>query len=307
MDEIIATRQLSKQYGSVHAVDGISISVRKGEIYGFLGLNGAGKTTTIRMLLGMVRPTSGTACISGKRVDAGNYRLWKDVGYLVEMPYSYPDLSVRENLAIVAELRGMADKKCIDAVMDDLKLTQYSNRKAKHLSLGNAQRLGLAKALLHHPSILVLDEPANGLDPAGIVEIREMLCDLAANHGVTVFISSHILGEIARLATRIAIIHNGKLLQELDAGQLNDCRKKQLLVNARDNEALRQFLAASNYSVEPTEAGHLALSEPKAIANPDTIAQLLVEAGIPPTFLKVDEEDLESYFLRIIGVNGGMQ
>ena len=134
--------------------------------------------------------------------------------------------------------------------MDTLKLYAYSDRKAKHLSLGNAQRLGLAKALLHNPSILILDEPANGLDPAGIVEIRELLNDLAANHGVTVFISSHILGEISKLATRIGIIHNGKLLQELDAGQLNGLRKKRLLINARDHEALKRFLASSNYQAD---------------------------------------------------------
>lgn len=301
MEEIIKTKQLSKHYGKVHAVDGISISVRKGEIYGFLGLNGAGKTTTIRLLLGMIRPTSGESFICGKRVDAGNYHLWRDIGYLVEMPYSYPDLSVKENLEIIAELRGIYDKKCIDAVMDKLKISQYSDRKAKHLSLGNAQRLGLAKALLHHPSILFLDEPANGLDPAGIVEIRELLSDLAANHGETVFISSHILGEISKLATRIGIIHNGKLLQELDAGQLNDLRKKRLLINARDNVSLKRFLADQNYPAESSEEGHCALSDPKAIANPDNIARMLVQAGIPPIFLKVEEEDLESYFLRIIG------
>ena len=301
MEEIITTRKLSKYYGKVHAVDGISLSVRKGEIYGFLGLNGAGKTTTIRLLLGMVRPTSGESFICGKRVDAGNYHLWRDIGYLVEMPYSYPDLSVKENLAIIGELRGMSGKKCIDDIMGTLKLSPYSDRKAKHLSLGNAQRLGLAKALLHHPSILILDEPANGLDPAGIVEIRELLSDLAANHGVTVFISSHILGEISKLATRIGIIHNGMLLQELDAGQLNGLRKKRLLINARDHEALKRFLAGSNYQAELSEQGHFALSDPKAIANPDTMAQMLVQAGVPPVFLKVEEEDLESYFLRIIG------
>jgi ABC-2 type transport system ATP-binding protein len=301
MEEIIKTEQLSKHYGKVHAVDGISISVRKGEVYGFLGLNGAGKTTTIRLLLGMIHPTSGESYIYGKRVDAGNYHLWRDIGYLVEMPYSYPDLSVKENLEIIAELRGIYDKKCIDAVMDKLKISQYSDRKAKHLSLGNAQRLGLAKALLHNPSILLLDEPANGLDPAGIVEIRELLSDLAANHGATVFISSHILGEISKLATRIGIIHNGKLLQELDARQLNDLRKKRLLINARDKESLKRFLADSNFSAESSEEGYFALSDPKAIANPDTIARMLVQAGIPPIFLKVEEEDLESYFLRIIG------
>jgi ABC-2 type transport system ATP-binding protein len=307
MDDIINTRNLTKHYGNVHAVDSISISVRKGEIYGFLGLNGAGKTTTIRMLLGMIRPTSGESNIFGKRVDAGNYHLWADIGYLVEMPYSYPDLSVKENLEIVCELRNISDKKCIVDVMDKLQISQYSNRKAKLLSLGNAQRLGLAKALIHSPSILILDEPSNGLDPAGIVEIRELLSDLAANHGVTVFISSHILGEISKFATRIGIIHEGKLLQELDAAQLGNLRKKRLIVNARDTESLRQFLANSNYSTEKSEKGYLVVSDQKAISNPDKIAHLMVQAGVPPTLLKVDEEDLESYFLRIIGMNGDVQ
>ena len=191
--------------------------------------------------------------------------------------------------------------------MDKLQISQYSNRKAKLLSLGNAQRLGLAKALIHSPSILILDEPSNGLDPAGIVEIRELLSDLAANHGVTVFISSHILGEISKFATRIGIIHEGKLLQELDAAQLGNLRKKRLIVNARDTESLRQFLANSNYSTEKSEKGYLVVSDQKAISNPDKIAHLMVQAGVPPTLLKVDEEDLESYFLRIIGMNGDVQ
>jgi ABC-2 type transport system ATP-binding protein len=135
MDEIIRTENLAKHYGSVRAVDGVSMSVKKGEIYGFLGLNGAGKTTTIRMLLGMIRPTSGYSLICGNRVDAGNYRLWTNIGYLVETPYSYPDLTVRENLDMVRILRSIDDKKSIDKVMEKLKLTQYSDRKAKHLSL----------------------------------------------------------------------------------------------------------------------------------------------------------------------------
>jgi ABC-2 type transport system ATP-binding protein len=307
MDDIINTSNLTKYYGNVHAVDRISISVRKGEIYGFLGLNGAGKTTTIRMLLGMIRATSGESYIYGKRVSAGNYQLWENVGYLVEMPYSYPELSVKENLEIVSELRNISDKRCIDNVMEKLKISQYAGRKAKDLSLGNAQRLGLAKALLHNPSILILDEPSNGLDPAGIVEIRELLSDLAENQGVTVFISSHILGEISKFATRIGIIHNGQLLQELDVKQLDNLRKKRLLVNSRDSELLHRFLINSSYSTEISEDGNWVLSDPQAISNPDTIAKMLVQADIPPTLLKVEEEDLESYFLRIIGMNGGVQ
>ena len=197
METIIATEKITKRYKDVVAVSDLSLNVRKGEIYGFLGLNGAGKTTTIRMLLGMINPASGKAFINGKKVYAGNHELWKEIGYLVEVPYSYPNLTVRENLEIIRRLRLLPDNSAVDRIIDQLKLNAYANRKAKNLSLGNAQRLGLAKALIHNPQILILDEPSNGLDPAGIFEIREFLQDLAKNHGVTIFISSHILGEIS--------------------------------------------------------------------------------------------------------------
>jgi ABC-2 type transport system ATP-binding protein len=222
MDGIITTDQLSKRYGKLHAVDGVSLNVWKGEIYGFLGLNGAGKTTAIRMLLGMIRPTAGAAYICGKKAHAGNYRLWEQVGYMVETPYSYPDITVAENLEITRRLRGLDDANAVKSVMEKLQLTRYKDRKTKTLSLGNAQRLGLAKALIHNPAILILDEPSNGLDPAGIVEIRQLLLDMAGNNGVTIFISSHILGEISRLAARIGIIHEGRLIEEVETSELQE-------------------------------------------------------------------------------------
>ena len=188
MDDIIKTVKLSKHYGDLMAVSDMSLNVRKGEIYGFLGLNGAGKTTTIRMLLGMIRPTSGSSFIYGKKVFADNHELWKNIGSLVEIPYSYPNLTVYENLDIILRLRFISDKSSIDKIIAKLKLGAYKEIKAKNLSLGNAQRLGLAKALIHNPEILILDEPTNGLDPAGIFEIRELLKDMAANHGITFFI-----------------------------------------------------------------------------------------------------------------------
>ena len=187
MNEIIRTDNISKYFGEVKAADNISLSVRKGEIYGFLGLNGAGKTTTIRMLLGMIKPTSGESYLNGEKVDANSHNLWNSVGYLVEIPYSYPELTVRENLEIVRRLRLLPDSNSVDKVIKKLKLEAYQDRKAKNLSLGNAQRLGLAKAIIHNPDILILDEPANGLDPAGIVEIRELLHDLAFNMGCYCF------------------------------------------------------------------------------------------------------------------------
>ncbi|MBK7627469.1 MAG: ABC transporter ATP-binding protein [Bacteroidales bacterium] len=303
MDDIIRTENLSKQYGDLQAVSDLSVNVRKGEIYGFLGLNGAGKTTTIRMLLGMIRPTSGSAYIYGKRVYADNHELWKNIGSLVEIPYSYPNLTVQENLDIIRRLRFIPDRNSIDRVIDKLKLGAYRNRKAKNLSLGNAQRLGLAKALIHNPDILILDEPANGLDPAGIYEIREMLSDFSLNHGVTIFLSSHILGEISRFSTRIGIIHSGKLIQELDSGQLEALCRKRVLVGARDIQSAGSLLRNKGYDVSVVKDDIIEIPDEGAVSSPEDIAVLMVNGGCPPTLLQVEEEDLESYFLRTIGIN----
>jgi ABC-2 type transport system ATP-binding protein len=305
--DIIRTENISKHYKDVFAVSDMSLNVRKGEIYGFLGLNGAGKTTTIRMLLGMIRPTSGIAYINDKKISSDNTELWRQVGSLVEIPYSYPELTVKENLEIFRRLHFINDKKTVDKIIDKLQLGEYANRKAINLSLGNNQRLGLAKALIHNPEILVLDEPTNGLDPAGIFEIREMLCDMALNHGVTIFISSHILGEISKFATRIGIIHQGKLIQEFDSTQLDILCKKRLLVNANDIEMAGSVLSDKGYVIERNADAQLEIINAEAINKPDIIATLMVNAGCPPTLLKVEEEDLESYFLRTIGMKGGVK
>src|SRR4030065_1510348 len=235
MESIIRTDHLTKYYGKVHALNNVSISIKKGEIYGFLGLNGAGKSTTILLLLGIINPTSGSSFLYGEKVSAGNNRLWKNVGYLLERQYSYPELTVSENLEIIRRLRNISDKKSIDTIITRLKLNLYKEMRAKNLSLGNTQRLGLATALLHNPDILILDEPANGLDPAGIVEIRELLSDLALNKGVTIFISSHILGEISKLATRIGIIHEGQLLHDSSMQEMEALRKHCLQVRTNNS------------------------------------------------------------------------
>jgi len=307
MGEIIRTENLTKHFGKVQAVEELSLQIRKGEIYGFLGLNGAGKTTTIRMLLGMIRPTSGSSYINGEKVKPGNTEMWKKVGYLVEIPYSYPDLTIRENLEIVRRLRFIPNKNSVDVVIDKLQLSQYAERKVKYLSQGNAQRLGLAKALIHNPEILLLDEPANALDPAGIVEIRELLHNMALNWGITVFISSHILSEISKFTNRIGIIHNGRLIQEVDTIQLSRLCQKRLLLNTVDNKAVVSLLFQHNYSVNYTDHNMLEIKDEKAINHPEDIASALVNAGLPPTLLKVEAEDLETYFLRIIGIKGGAQ
>lgn len=305
MTDVIHTTNLSKHYGRLRAVDHISLSVGKGEIYGFLGLNGAGKTTTIRMLLGMIRPTAGAAYLNGQKVNPDNYEIWGTVGYMVEIPYSYPELSVRENLEIIRKLRHIPGKNAVDRIINKLKLDSYASIQAKHLSLGNAQRLGLAKALLHNPSILILDEPTIGLDPAGIVEIRELLYDLAQNQGVTIFISSHILGEISRLTSRIGIIHNGLLIQEVNSVQLDSLRHKRLLLNTPDQAKAVQVLTNAGYNVQLIEDGIMGINTAKALTHPEEIARILVQADCPPTQLNIQEEDLEGYFLRTIRETGG--
>jgi ABC-type multidrug transport system, ATPase component len=303
-DGIIRTSNLSKNYGPVKAVEQISLNVNKGEIYGFLGLNGAGKTTTIRMLLGMINPTTGKSYLKGEIIHAGSHELWNSVGYLVEIPYSYPELTVRENLEITRRLRFIKDPGAVDSVIGKLKLTPYQDRKAKNLSLGNAQRLGLAKALIHNPEILILDEPSNGLDPAGIVEIRELLRDLAFNQGVTIFISSHILGEISRIATRIGIIHKGRLIQEMDTEELHQLRNKSLLIDLEDKNGAMTILDNIGFNAAVNEEGLIEITGKNAVLHPENVNLNLVNAGFPPSMLKVEEEDLESYFLRIISNKG---
>ena len=218
-DSPITTRALSKRFGDVLAVDSLDLDVRRGEIYGFLGRNGAGKTTTIRMLLGLIRPSGGEVEVLGRRIRPGETGVFARVGFLVETATAYPNLTVRENLDIQRRLTG-APPRAIAETIALLRLEPYADRRAGKLSLGNKQRLSLARALLHSPDLLVLDEPANSLDPAGIVEIRDLLRKLASERGVTVFMSSHILAEVAHLADRIGIVHDGRLIEESSREEL---------------------------------------------------------------------------------------
>jgi ABC-2 type transport system ATP-binding protein len=297
MDYAIETNGLSKFYGDVRAVNSIDLRVGIGEIYGFLGLNGAGKTTTIRALLGMIHPSEGNVKVLGQAVGHGGRGPWARVGHLVESPAAYPELSVRENLDVARRLHGIQNPKVVDAVMEELSIASYSNRKAGTLSSGNFQRLGLARALLHKPELLILDEPSNALDPAGIVEIRELLISLAREHGTTIFMSSHILTEVNLLADRIGIIHKGKLIEELDAPRLEELRSRQLVVNTHDPDKARDALAG--FDLTSLEDGRLAIKDSHAIESPEMIATLLVNAGAPPTYLAIEQENLEEYFLRL--------
>ena len=299
--EVIATTELTKHYESSVAVDKISIQVNQGEIYGFLGLNGAGKTTFIRALLGMVKPTSGKICLFGQRLHLG-FNQWNDIGYLVETPHSYPHLSVYENLKVYYHLRGLSEPSALDRILEKLKLTRYRNIKANALSLGNQQRLGLAKALMHSPKLLILDEPINGLDPQGIVEVRELLLELA-KEGSTIFLSSHILGEISKVANRMAIIHEGKLIKEISREELSGQINQKIIVQTIDNQKAVQYLLNSGYSAALVSSNQIEISNKEALQHPEHLTKFLSEKGLPPKEVYLFSEDLEMYFLRIIKEN----
>jgi ABC-2 type transport system ATP-binding protein len=300
MNFAIETHGLSKSYGRVCAVDSVNLRVRQGEIYGFLGLNGAGKTTTIRALLGMIRPTAGSVSILSQRIRPNGRTPWNRVGHLVEMPAAYPELTVWENLEIARRLQGVVDRSATSAIIERLGLASYTDRKARGLSSGNFQRLGLARALLHEPELLILDEPANGLDPAGVVEIRELLSHLSREKGVTVFMSSHILTEVDRLATRIGIIHKGRLIEELDSEGLEALRSTRLEIKVRNLEAAREALIRAGFAPR-IDGGKILLTEARALRETEEVATLLVSAGTPPSRLVAEQESLEAHFLRLTG------
>lgn len=290
---------LTKNFGDYRAVSDLSLEVNSGEIFGFLGLNGAGKSTTIKMMLSLLTPSSGSVYMLGNKVNSGSHKLWEQVGYLEDATY-YPGLTVIENLDIARRMQMISDRQSITRVIQKLGLEPHKNKKAKNLSLGNKQRLGLAKAMIHNPKILILDEPINGLDPAGVVEIRKMLLDLSKNFGVTVFISSHQLEELSKLVDRIGIVHEGRLIQEIKMAHLEQSLQKHMILDGRNKNAMKHILTEHGYNFEENTDGRLLLFDGSVTEKPERLAELLVRFGQPPTQLNIVTEDLEGYFLRII-------
>ncbi len=215
------------------------------------------------------------------------------------------ELSVIENLEVTRLMHPGTPKSAVGEIIERIGLNEYADRKAANLSLGNVQRLGLAKALIHKPRLLFLDEPANGLDPAGIVEIRELLLPMTRDEGVTVFMSA-ISWRRSRSGTRIGIIHKGHLLQEFDIAELEKNRQRRLLVKTRDNPLAVQILQASGKTTCLPFNGSIVLTDESSLNHPDEVNQILVQAGVSPTRLYVEEEELEQYFLRLVGLGEGL-
>lgn len=303
MEPILKTTHLTKAYDKHVAVNQMNMSIGKGEIYGFLGQNGAGKTTAIRMMLGLVKPTSGEVEMFGERVTKNSFKAFERVGAIIETPGSYKNLTAYENLDIHRRLMGISAKSSIEETLDLVGLLEVRNRRVGKFSLGMKQRLGLARALLHQPDFLILDEPTNGLDPQGIKDIRHLLLDLAKRRDITILVSSHILSEIEQLATRIGIIHQGRLLEEMDMEQLRQKNQHYLEVTvSNDQQAsfiLQENLGIVNYTV--TEQGKIRVYE--RMDESMRINRALIENGVDVAELMLSKGNLEEYFLELTGGN----
>jgi ABC-2 type transport system ATP-binding protein len=298
---VLRTHNLSKQYGKRLAVDNLNLEVQRGEIFGFLGPNGAGKTTTIRMALGLIAPTSGSIEILGQDVFAQRAHVLPRIGSLVETPALYTYLSGRNNLRAVASVLGGVPKARLDAVLDLVGLGIRQNDRVRTYSLGMKQRLGVAIALLQDPDVLILDEPANGLDPAGIVEMRDLMHRLSAE-GKTVFISSHLLTEVQQICTRVAIIHLGKLITESTVEELTKGHGE-FAVTLEDAEEALALIQAQAWGKDARIDTNGALITSAPGGRGRELNLFLVNAGYAPDTIAQSTRDLEQVFLHL--TNGG--
>ncbi|WP_210146074.1 ABC transporter ATP-binding protein [Staphylococcus sp. GDY8P55P] len=301
MNTVIKTTNLSKIYGEQKSVDQLSITVNQGEIYGFLGRNGAGKTTTIRMLLGLIRPTYGQIEIFGENLFKNQKRILRRIGSIVEAPGFYENLTAKENLLINAKIIGVHKKNAIDEALEIVGLQNENKKLVGKYSLGMKQRLGIARALLHDPELLILDEPTNGLDPIGIKEMRRLIKSLAAERNITILISSHILSEIEQLADHMGIIHEGKLLEEIGIDHLRKRNRKYLEFQvSNDNKATMLLEEHFNiFDYEVYDEGMVRVYS--HLGEQGTINRMFVQNDINVLKIKMSEDRLEDYFERLVG------
>ena len=300
---VIETNALTKQYGEQIAVNQINMHIPKGKIYCLLGRNGAGKTTTMRMLLNLVKADRGTIQIFGKphHVDAGN--TYRRIGSLVESPGFYENLTGPENLQIFARLRGTQRKDSIDYALSIVGLENEQKKLYTNYSLGMKQRLGIAAAIIHEPELLILDEPINGLDPIGIHELRKFMLSLCKEKGITIFISSHVLSEVEQLADIIGVMHEGRLLEEVNMEDLHQ-RNRQFVEYAVSNVNKAALLLERKFNI----SDYIVLDNEfirvfEAIDLRGEINQCFVENQLTVTKVNVSEEKLEDYFSGLIGGN----
>ena len=298
---VLVTRNLTKRYGPFTAVDNVNLNIEKGQIYGLVGRNGAGKTTIIRMVTAQTVPTGGEVELFGATAPADLSRMRARTGAMVETPSFYPYLTARENLEYYRIQRGIPGRGCVDEVLNFVDLAKTGKKKFKNFSLGMKQRLGLALALMNRPDFLLLDEPINGLDPEGIVEFRNILLDLNREQGTTILISSHILSELANLATHYGFIDGGHMLEQISAKVLAEkCRACiELSVDdaAKAAQVLEQAMGVRDYEVLPGQVIRLYCH----LDEPARVTQTLVEGGVALRSIEQKGANLEDYYLGLIG------
>ena len=299
MADIVQTRGLCKQYGKVLRVDRLDLRVPEGAIYGFLGPNGAGKSTTLKMILGLVHPTAGSISVFGKEVDGHNrLDMLKQVGSLIESPSYYGHLTGEENLKVIQTLRGVPEKDVYE-VLEVVRLEGQRNKKAAHYSLGMKQRLGLAAALLGFPRLLILDEPTNGLDPAGIQEMRELICSLPARFGMTVLVSSHLLSEIDQMADHVGIIREGRLVFQDTLSALHARSCPRLALRTTDNAGAARLLGENRVPCT-LEDGWLTLPL-LSDADAASLSRFLASHRVDLLRMEERQKSLEDLFLELTG------
>jgi ABC-2 type transport system ATP-binding protein len=299
MTDIITTNALCKQYGDAMRVKDLDLSVPKGVVYGFLGPNGAGKSTTMKMILGLAKPTSGTITVFDREVNSKNrLTILKEVGTLIESPSYYAHLTGRENLKIISTLKGGEEKE-IERVLKIVRLENQKDKKVGQYSLGMKQRLGLACALLGNPRLLVLDEPTNGLDPAGIQEMRELICSLPGAFGMTVMVSSHLLNEIEQMADHIGVISKGELVFQNRLAVLHDRSSNRIAIRTLDNEAAKKVLKGHGITCQ-AEEGYLLLPD---LSDPELAHYFLQLSEREIGVVRIEErkKTLEDIFLELTG------
>ncbi len=294
---VLRTSDLYKRYGQRLAVKGLSLDVRRGEIFGFLGPNGAGKTTTIRMMLGLITPTAGRVEVLGQDIAEQKARVLPRVGALIETPALHLYMSGRNNLRAMGSILGGVAEERIDTVLEMVGLRERQHDRVKTYSLGMKQRLGVAIALLNDPDLLILDEPANGLDPAGIVEMRDLMRRLVAE-GKTIFLSSHVLTEVQQICTRVAIINLGQLVTESTIEGLTGAQGRFYVKLDNAAQALER-IQAQPWGAGAALDGRGALLTPSPDGRGRTLNRFLVEAGFYPDSLSPYQESLEEVFLRL--------
>ena len=298
-EKVFAARNLTKQYKGLHALDGLDMEINRGDIYGFIGENGAGKTTLIRILGGLASPTRGEISLFGVGKAARLPGQRRRIGGIVESPAAHPGLSAAENLEVFRLQRGIPGKDCIVRMLETVGLAEAGKQQVKHFSLGMKQRLGLAAALLGDPEFLVLDEPANGLDPVGIVEFRETIKRLNRENGITILISSHVLAELYQIATCYGFICKGKMVEQITADQLDEKCEKHLRIRVDHTPAavavLETALHTRKYEVFPD---HIRLYD--FLDESGVVSNALFAGGITIEEITARGDNLEGYYMSLM-------